>query len=121
MTVKEKEVLLDIYEDLAKEHGWPWHSGSRQWYEDHETLPWWVAEQVEQFGKDHPKFSLIAKIFCNPVEEPSDVDCHNRRDWWTAFVNMLDDAKRFLSEEDRKELYQDLQCLIGHRLHRKEY
>jgi len=36
-------------------------------------------------------------------------------------VKMLDDTKVYLSEADRKELYQDLQSLIGHRLNRKEY
>lgn len=122
MTIEEKGIVLDIYEDLAKEHGWPWHSNSRQLFEEREKLPWYVLDTIESLGKDHPKFPLIAKLFCEHGEKAGgSADCHNRRDWWTAFGKMLDDTKLYLSKEDRKELYQDLQSLIGFRLDRDEY
>ena len=125
MTVEEKAILLDIYEDLAKEHGWPWAknaSWSRQIMEDREGVPYYIPDGVEELGKDHPKFPLIAHLFNSSAQEPEgSADCHNRQDWWMAFVKMLDDTKLYLAEKDRKELYQDLSDLIGHRLNRQEY
>lgn len=48
--------------------------------------------------------------------EASNPVCHYR-----AIVNMLTDTKHWISKEDRKRLYLDLYCLIGHRLDREEY
>ena len=121
MTHEEKEILIDIYGDLAGEHKWPWDSKSPQIFKESEALPYYIPESVVSFGEDHPKFPLISKLFCEQSAEPEPVDCHNRRDWWTALVHMLDDTKQFLSKSDRKELYQDLKCLIEHRLSREEY
>jgi len=128
MTISDFGIVLAIYEDLAKEHGWAWDSSSTQTFmeelmkKEREKLPWYILDSVERFGKNHPKFLLITKLFCEPAERNGgSADCHTKQDWWIAFVKMLDDTKVYLSEADRKELYQDLQSLIGHRLNRKEY
>lgn len=123
MTIEEKGIILDIYEDLFTEKlALPWNFYDRQLMEKREILPWYVLDQVESLGKEHPKFPLIAKLFCRPaVTSGGSADCYNRQDWWMAFVKMLDDTKVYLSEEDRKELYLDLQSLIGFRLKRGEY
>ena len=122
MSPAEKEILIDIYGDLAQEHGWPWHPDSSQIFMERQTLPYYIAESVASFGKNHPKFPLISKLISiseKDLESPA--NCHNRQDWWVALVKMLDDSKLYLSETNRKELYLDLSNLISHRLERKEY
>ena len=119
VTPEDKEIFMDIYEDLAKQLGWELCYVNRQTARESFPFPLPIFLNVEHFGKDHPKFPLISKFFSEPETKP--VDCHNRRDWWSAIVHMLDDSKQFLSEKDRKELYLDLSSLIDHRLNRKEY
>lgn len=123
VNAEDKEIFLDIYEDLAKDVGtklnWDMRSYSRQYAKDKTPFPAWCFLTVGEFGKEHPKFPLIARYF--QETEVRAVDCRERRDCWATIVRMLDDTKHSLSEADRKELYQDLRDLIGHRLARKEY
>lgn len=123
VTAEDREIFLDIYEDLAKDVGkklnWDTKSYDRKAAMTREPFHACYFDVAEKFGREHPKFPLIAKYFQRP--ERKMVDCHNRQDWWTGIVRMLDDAKLYLSEADRKELYMDLRDLIGHRLERKEF
>lgn len=119
VTAEDKEIFLDIYEDLAKELGWHMCYKNRQDARERVPFALSIFINVEQFGKGHSKYPLIAKYFLEAKVET--VDCTRRRDWWTAIVRMLDDSKLYLNKKDRKELYLDLQSLIGHRLERKEY
>lgn len=121
MTAQEKSAIADIFWDLLEAEGSNYPL-NREEMKKVEKIHWSVLDYVKEHGQGHPKFPLIEKFFCDSTEKTEgSADCHNRQDWWTAFVKMLDDAKLYLSEEDRKELYQDLQSLIGFRLDRDEY
>ena len=67
VTAEDKEIFLDIYEDLAKDVGvklnWDMRNYDRQTAMERVPFHCCYLIVADKFGRDHPKFPLIAKYF----------------------------------------------------------